>query len=300
MEPSFFIYYGNDSLLLEKEVSILLKKLLKKDLSYTFFSSIIDNFSDLIKIIAQEDIFGQNYIIKVRKDALLLEEIEKISHPHILVAEIHEGNINSLLKDTKNNSRYIIKEFNLPKTWEIEKIIGSKLSYKIDPLLVPHIASSLKSVLEIEKIKENMELFGVEKITLENYSQILDNKEISTFILGDSFFSSHPTLFLSQLQNYLDAGESLESLLGVTIKKVKDLLAIKNALINGESINSISAKIGVPAFILNKNKSLSQSFSLKQLENLLIKMVQIEFRIRKNFNQFNVYFIEKLFLEKTA
>lgn len=296
-----FIYYGNDVLLLEEKVNQHIQTLLQQNSSLKIFDSSVTTEDQLLSLLEEDNLFGQSYLIKVRKgkESFHLSQIEQTSHSHQIFFIVPEASLGNLASEVKKNpKRYLLNEFNLPKPWEIEKLIHQHLGNRVAPELLMPIASSLKSVLEIEEMKLLLDRLNINQITLKNYQLILEKKEIGVIILCDSFFSNHPILFLTLLNNYLEASEPIEPLISFLHKKIVDFIVLKRLSLQHLENSEIAKQMGLSEFIVKKNKVTIQPWSLSLLENLLIKLGQGEFFMRKYAGMFNQYFLEKLFLTR--
>ncbi len=105
--------------------------------------------------------------------------------------------------------------------------------------------------------------------------------EVNIFKTLDALAQRDKKTALKLLHEHLNQGENEIYLLTMFIYQLRSLLKLKDLIVRGAPYHSLAKKSGLHPYVVKKNWSVLQNFSLDQLKRIYQRLLKIELAIKK-------------------
>ena len=291
----YYLYHGNDLKLLKKEIERFEKYLISQNPNMEIFNT-TDNISlsAILDKISSGSLFSSKQFIKiyeVEKYSWLEELLDYETDNEILLISYKES------FTLKNKKKIAIHTFNLPKNYELEKLIPTAFQSQISPECVDYLSKNLSSIIDLEELKESMKENNITYLTLSDVYKIKGDTQAKIFLVIDDIINQKINSALSEIHEFLESGGYIGQLINLLTSQLDKIYQIKKLQEKKFLDKEISENLGITPFIFSKLKKTALLYSIKKLESLILSIPKMDFQIRYYDKSFSHYFLEKLILE---
>ncbi len=291
------IFHGNDIKLLRKEIDVFETKLKQSIPDLPVYSPENPEIEQILNKISSGSLFGTKELVKIFEFDKI-NGIEKImNYPNnfyeIILVSFKEKIPAKITKKLKAD----IKAYNLPKNYQIKKIIEQKLKNKISPDIIEYLSKNITSLVDIDELEEKMKEENINYLTFEKLYEIKGDTEARIFLIIDDIIYKKKVAAIIGINEFLDAGGYTGQILNLLFSQISKLHQIKKLKNEGRSLKQIQEIITGHPFVIKKLTELTESYSIKELEYLVYNIPQVDMKIRMNAPVFSKIFLEKLILE---
>lgn len=284
------ILFGSDFPLLRKNLTRILNEFSAQER----FEKIVFHSHEDLSFLSEGDLFGT-------KKVFLLFDLDKKYFPEIKTRiKNHENPFIFIFNQDKNPLAKILPEvetleFNLPKNYQILKTLQT-VFYSSDKNALNYLSYFIQSLEEIDEIKNKMDFYRMDKITLTNLRELLPyGYSFQNFLLEEAILNKQTKIALTYIQDLFVEKVDLSVFVFSIQKKLKELIKIKEILEKGGSSDLVTKTLGYHPFYVKKLLEYSHNFSKSDLKTNLASIFQTEFYLRTN-KPFSRYYVEKFIL----
>lgn len=290
----FYLYHGNDLKLLKKQTDFF-----ESNLKKHFPDLEVISFSDNITLPAVLDKMTSSSLFS-SKQLLKVYEIEKLNWIEKITEYETEAEVLLIsYKETpplKNKKKISLESFNLPRNYELEKIIPPFFKQQISPEAVDYLSKNISSILDLDDLKQIMQEHQLAFLDLETIYKIKGDTEAKIFLIIEDIFNQKLSS-IAEVNEFLDSGGYIGLLINLLNSQLEKFYTIKKLQAAQHQDKEIAEKLKISPFLFTKLKKTLQLYSLKKLENLCLLLPKMDFHIRYYDNRFAHYFLEKFILD---
>jgi DNA polymerase-3 subunit delta len=292
-----YFLHGQDSYRSKKKLQEIVesyKKVHRSGLNLIYFDAKQKEFKDFLDSFKAVSMFSEKKLVilknlfnnaKFQED--FLEEIKNLEKLKDIIIVFEEAPADQRTKMFKSLQKYAkCQEFKFLQPAMIKKWILAefeKNNSKIEPIAQDMLLSFVGNNLwqmsnEIKKLSNYSkgEIVRKEDVAL----LVRPNIENDIFKTIDALSSKNKKQALYLIKKHIDGGDNCLYLLSMIAYQFKNLLIIKELIESKNSYSVISQKSGLHPFVVKKNYSLCNQFSLSQLKKIYQKIFQVDSDIK--------------------
>lgn len=299
LKYSIFLLYGANEGLKEESISNFFTKEYKGNILKYDEQEVIKNEIDFIISLTNESLFDDKKLIIISRvtekiTSLITQLVEKKIKDIIIVLNCGILEKKSKLRNLFEKSNYLIcipfyeDNYKSLKIY-IEKFIKDKkinISQEMINILIERSkgdrANLKNELIKIENLfqtKKNISNHDIQKITnlVGNYS---------IFELSDCYLIKNKKKIINILNENNFNNEDCILIIRTILNKTKKILKIKNELNKNNNINQVINSHKPPIFWKDQEivKKQVESWSTKDVKNIIYKILDLEIQIKKNYN----------------
>lgn len=291
----YTLFYGNDLKLVKKELDLFEKRAVSENPGLEVFSTGEGTtLSGILDKITSENLFSAKQLIKIY-------EIEKVNWIEKILDYDTDNQIVMVSYKTtcpiKNKKKVNCIELNLPKNYELEKIIANRFKSKIAPEALEYLSKNMASLLDLDEMEDLMAEEKIELLTLDAIYRNKGDTEAKIFLIIEDIINHKIQSAIPEVSDFLESGGYSGQMISLLASQLEKLYQIKKLSEGRVSDKEIAENLQISPYILGKLKRTAGNFSVKKLEALLLLIPKIDYQIRYYDKAFTQYFLEKLILE---
>lgn len=302
---NYYLFTGEEEYMMKLALEELKNKYISDDfesLNYTTIDAKNANLEKLINASETLPFMSSKKIVILKDISLFLEELEDKSKKTLyeFITDLGDFLILIFMDSTsslrKNTKFYKIIKKN-DRQVEFSKLMGQDMSNFINTLSKRNgkIISKVNSKYFIDQTSYNsknvdLNLYDIEneflkivdyakstEITKEDIDKILI-KTIDTNIFQflEAFSSKSVERSLMLLNQMYNSGEPIQRMFFMMIRQIRLILGYLIYKKKGYDNKNIQEKLGIKAYEFSKIAGQSRAFSLKELENIMKKLVEVD------------------------
>jgi DNA polymerase III delta subunit len=288
------VFHGNDIKLLRKELGKWEERMQGEIPDLEIYAPDQPALSEILNKISSDSLFGGTELIKIY-------DFEKVPKIEALLDYQTEHFITLISYQEKNPLKkkkgIEIKEFNLPRSYQLEKIIFQRFRGKMSPETVEYISRNITSLVDLDEIEEKMEEENIPFLDLEKFSRIRGDIEIKVFLIIEDILNQKIQSSIIEMNQYLDSGGNPGALVSQLFHQINRLLSVKKMNESGVPEKEISESLKVHPFVIKKMIQTASLYSMAKMEKVLMGIPRLELSLRYHDPAFHRYFFEKWILE---
>ncbi len=293
----FIIFNGNDIKVLRREVRKYEKSIVEKNPNIDIYAPENPTLSEILNKISSASLFSNSEIIKIY-------DFDKIPN----ITQIYDYNVDNYYlilmsnkdripaKMTKKNIT-LIKTFNLPRDYEIEKLIFSRYGNKFSPEVTSFLSRNITSIIDLEELVDKMEKDDINYLNLEDLYKIKGDTEAKIFLIIDDIINKKINTAIIEINSFLDSGGYIGQIISLLSSQLNKIYSIKKLKSTGTPEKEIASILGGHPFVVKKLIKTSSLYTLQELEKLIIDLPEMDFNIKSNGPTFSRIFIENFILQ---
>ncbi|MDP3899968.1 MAG: DNA polymerase III subunit delta [bacterium] len=102
----------------------------------------------------------------------------------------------------------------------------------------------------------------------------------SIFALTDALGNNNKAFFFSLLEGQIENGIAIQQILPSIIRHFKNMLMIKDQLLQNKTAATIAKDLGLHPFVVKKTSAQTHNFNLSYLKNALRQLIEIDCQIK--------------------
>ncbi len=294
------LFHGNDFKLVRKEVQKYEEKIKKEYPLIEQDTPENPNLAQIYDKVTTQSLFSEKQLIKIFEpekvfDNESLKNILKRQSSAILF--LISSKDSNPFKKAKGLE---VLTFNLPRHYEIEKILVRRFGKKINPAALDYLSKTVTSLIDIDELEEKMKNLDIHFLDLKTLSDFNQDSEAQIFLVIDTIFQKKTETAILEVNEFLQGKDLLPYFLGTLFSQLEKLLMVRKLWDNKKTESEIASILGGHPFVAKKILQTSLTFSRAKLENLILSLSKTAYQTRFYDSEFVPYFIEKLIFEITA
>lgn len=294
----FTLFYGNDIKLLREELKFWEEKLYASHPDLDLWNPDTTTVKEILEKISSKSLFAQKQFIKIY-------EIEKLSNFQKLLEYETDDIVVFVSYQEKNPFKakkkgLEVKCFNLPKDYEIEKLLFKELRGICSDEVLNYLSKNINSLTDIRELKEKITQLNISYLDMSQLYKVQGDLKAKAYLIAEDICQKKLHSSIIEINQFLESGESPTTLINSISKRFEQLLQIKILSSNNLLEAEIAEKLKLHPFIVKKLKATSNRYSLSKLENLNLKVPQLEFYSRNYDKEFLPYFFEQFVMDVCA
>lgn len=205
----------------------------------------------------------------------------------VFIEEKAIGKDNPVHRLALSDERGFAKEFKLPSRGELGRWIEERARAKgaqIDPAAARELANFVGDNLrlldqEMEKLIAYTD--GARPISRDDVHLLTSYvREANIFHMVDALGRRDGQRASKLLHRLLDDGEHPLALLGMIVRQFRIMIQVKDLARRGLGTRAVSARLGLPDFVVRKGLRQARGFSMAQLEGIHHKLLETDLAIK--------------------
>ena len=294
---SLVLIYGNNEGLKEEIINEYILKQFKGDIFHYDETDVINNKDEFISNLLNKSLFEDKKAIIISRASekiinIVLDIFEKEPQEIKIIIKTQNLEKKSKLRNFFEKEKKLIcipvyeddSRTMIPIVQNFLRKNDIKISQEIKNMLIERSKGDRKNLNnELSKIKylsiskKKIELDDIQKLTnlAENYS---------VFELSDNYLAKNSKKVSNILNENNYTSDDCILILRTILNKSKRLLKIKNELNKTKNIDEVMSSFKPPIFWKEKDivKKQAQSWSTKEVKNIIYKINDLEIMIKKN------------------
>lgn len=290
----FILFHGNDFKLIRREVRLYEEGLKKEfpdieqdtpenptlaQIQNKISSGSLFAEKQILKIFEPEKISGFEKILDLNPDAFVILVSDKETNPFKKVKGLE------------------VRSLNLPRNYEIEKLLFRRFARRMAPEAVEYLSRNLSSLVDLDELEEEMKAQGIEFLGLEELYRLKGDTEARVFLIVDAILQKKVSAAIVEINEFLQAGGYEGLLLNQLSNQFQKILMARRLLDSKKTEQEIIEILGGHPFAAKKFLQTVRTFSQVKIESLILSLTRTGFQMRYYDKTFIPYFIEKLILE---